>query len=370
MTKKAGFRRGRLFPILAAAALLLSLFFAGFPASAAEEHVVLTISNVSPGTDINPLIRFYASQDKGFKPADGPFTLRFEWKVEGMQRMNTTNKPIALVDYYSLNSSDEEGAEETFAKLRINEDTDGWVDARGNDGNYITFKEIVASDMGQLKNYGILNIGLLYSKGTLSIRNFRILNAAGKVVYSLDEDQDVLDLLEYAEDNGMANCSLKDIALINPEPQILTTGFGDNTAAVYVTMEEDGGAAPIATTTTHGLQMEDTTAAPVTTTGAADTTTEAEETTTTTEETTTSAAGETTGSSSRATTAPTTLNAGGAVENPGGGGGLPVGAIVAIVIAAVLVVAAGVIWILAIAGKIRLPFRLPFVKEDGTGPQE
>ncbi|HIW74538.1 MAG TPA: hypothetical protein H9684_09450 [Firmicutes bacterium] len=355
----------RVLTLLTAALLLLP--FGGLGASAAgDEHIALTIDNTSPGTDINPVIRFFVSRDMGFG-SGGPFTVKFEWRIDNFRRMNTTDKPWAFVHYLSLDTSS--GDDPGFILTETSEGTDGWVEARAVGGGDMTFENVVGiSISGQLQPYAIVEVGLYAARGTLSIRNFRIENAAGKVMYSLDEDRDVRDLLEYAEDNGMDACSLKDIAQINTEPAVLASGFGDNTAAVLVSVD-DGGGTPIATTTTHGLQFEDTTAAPTTTTEAADTTTQAEETTTTTEETTTSAAGETTSSSSRATTAPTTLNAGGAAEEDGRIG-VVVPIVVVIVIAALLIVAAGVIWILAITGKIKLPFRLPFVKKDGDGPQE
>ena len=44
--------------------------------------------------------------------------------------------------------------------------------------------------------YGVVNIGMWYAKGTLAIRNLRITNAAGKVMYSLNDDPDVKALIK------------------------------------------------------------------------------------------------------------------------------------------------------------------------------
>ena len=363
----------RILSFFAVFVFLFSLFSVGLQAAAATEtHTVITISNTSPGTDINPLIRFYAKQSAGFTNGE-TFTVRFEWKIDDFKRMSTENKAQALVDYYSLNASDEEGAEETAAKIRLTKGTDGWVDAVGADGKYITFHEIICNDMGNMQKYGILNIGLLYAKGTLSIRNFRILDSKGNVVYSLDDDPDVNALMEYADKEGLANCSLKDIGLINPEPLVLATGFGDNTASVIVSKSTDTVAT---TTTTAGLVFEDdpttqtpssqTAAPPVTeapttaeeTTGTTDTT----DTTNTTDSTTDT--GGSTDTTQATTTRSTAADPAGVVngDEPEDKGGLPVGAIIAIVAAAVVVIAAGVVAVLAYTGKINLPF---FHKADG-----
>ena len=359
----------RILSFFAVFVFLFSLLSVSLSAAAATEtHTVITINNTSPGTDINPLIRFYAKQSAGFTNGE-TFTVRFEWKIENFQRMSTENKAQALVDYYSLNASDKEGAEETAAKIRLTKGTSGWVDAVGADGKYITFHEIICNDMGNMQKYGILNIGLLYAKGTLSIRNFRILDSKGNVVYSLDDDRDVNALMEYADKEGLANCSLKDIGLINPEPLILATGFVDNTASVIVSKSTDTVAT---TTTTAGLVFEDDpttqtpssqTAPPVTEapTTAGETTDTTQATTDTTQATT---------DTTQATTARSTAADPTGVVNGDGpedkGGGLPVGAIIAIVVAAVVVIAAGVVAVLAYTGKIKLPFNLPFLKK-GNG---
>ncbi len=351
---------------------LVLLFSCGLGVSAvSEEHTVITLDNTSPGTDVNPVIRFFLSREMGFG-SGGPFTVKFEWKIDNFKRMNTSDKPWAFVHFLALDSMT--SADEGFVKTETSKGTDGWIEAKGLDGKNITFENVRGINIaGNIQPYAILEIGLYMAKGTLSIRNFRVENAAGKVVYSLDDDQDVNELMKYAEKEGLGRCSLKDIGQINTEPAVLATGFGDNTATVTVSKSTDE---VVTTSTTAGLVFEDdpttqtpssqTAAPPVTeepttageTTGTTDTTD-----TTNTTDSTTDTGGST--DTTQATTARSTAADPAGVVNgdePEDKGGLPVGAIIAIVAAAVVVIAAGVVAILAYTGKIKLPF---FHKADG-----
>ena len=345
--------RKRILPALLCLVLLLPW---GLGVSAAsEEHTVITLDNTSPGTDVNPLIRFFLSREMGFG-SGGPFTVKFEWKIDNFRRMNTTDKPWALVHFLSLDSMT--SADKDFVKTETSKGTDGWIEAKGLDGKDITFENVRGINIsGNIQPYAILEIGLYMAKGTLSIRNFRVENAAGKVVYSLDDDRDVNELMKYAEKEGLERCSLKDIGQINAEPAVLATGFGDNTATVTVSKSTDE---VVTTTTTAGLVFEDdpTTQAPSSQTAppVTETPTTVGETTDTTQATTDT----TQTTTARSTAADPTGVVNG--DAPGDKGGLPVGAIIGIVAAGLVVIAAGVVAVLAYTGKIKLPF---FHKADG-----
>ncbi len=362
----------KILSLLSVMTLLASFFSFGLQAAAANDTVVLTIVSNS---DVNPLIRFYAMKENGFDKG-GPFKVEFEWKAD-IKRMPGKDEMNCFSGIYEMNNDD--------AKTTGTHITKSVNDWEKTGFTFINVKGCL--DLGAMMPYGVINIGMWHAKGTLAIRNFKITNASGKVMYSLNDDPDIKALIKKSQDEHLSKCTLKDIGLINPTPLILAATFGDDSYDVLVTTM-DGPA--ITTTTKHGLVIEDDPTQPnnsKTTTKAPDNkTTTADAGSVTTDPSASSAtdpsassitdssASSTDGSMSATTSGAATTTGINGTQPVGGKntekkGGLPVGAIVAIVIVAVLVAAVAVLYILAGTGKVKLPFNLPFLNKGGE-PKE
>lgn len=357
----------KILSLLSVVTLLVSFFSFGLQAAAANDTVVLTIVS---NNSYNPLIRFYAMKENGFDKG-GPFKVEFEWKAD-IKRMPGKEGMNCFTGIYEKNND-----EAKTNGYSITKSTNGWENVT------FTFLNVKGClDLGSMMPYGVINIGMWYAKGTLAVRNFRITNAAGKVMYSLNDDPDVKALIKKSKDENLSKCSLKDIGLINPTPLILATAFGDQSFDILVTTENG----PAATTTTkHGLVIDDDTTAPTagqtttrnqddktTTTGTGSTLSDPSASSTSSSSSASSSTGSD-GSMASTTSGTGTTTSAGATKpadntDTDNKGGFPVAGIVAIVIAAVLVLAVAVLYILAGTGKVKLPFNLPFLKKGGEAP--
>ena len=355
----------RVLPVFLAFVFLVSLSsFGGLTAMAADDDVVLTMTSNS---DINPKFRFYAAKENGFDKG-GPFKVELEWKAD-IARMSAKEQMACRISIVEMNNSDA-----GTGMTEITKSTDGWQKA-----SFFFVNVKGCLDSGAMMPYGVVSISMWYAKGSLSVRNLRITNAAGKVMYSLNDDPDIRALIKYSKDNGMSVCNLRDIGAVNPEPLLLTATFGDDS---YEAVVSTSSAPPPTTTTKHDLVIEgeDTTRPNGTTANGSGDVTAAINGSTSSDpsvsSTSASASSSSTGSdgsmasTTSGTGAVTDANATTPADNKDTGkkSGLPVAGIVAIVIAAVLVLAAAVLYILAGTGKVKLPFNLPFLNKGGEAP--
>ncbi len=339
--------RRRLWPLLTTLMILVGLCSIGFAASA-EEHVIISIHNTSPGTDINPFLRFFVKKDKF--GSGGPFTVKVDVKVENFKRMSTTEGPSCFLNVLTLetNQGKQEGQQVSILK-----NTDGWVDMKRADGEYVTLSNVDKGCLidGVKQDYYLVDFGIYYLKADVYFSNFRVENAAGKVVYSWDTDPDLQALMNDAAANGKDKANLRDIGLINPEPYIVGTGFGNNASQIYVYKGDAGTATTSPNATTKAPIYED----PDDTTAPADSTTATDETTADTTENTENT---TESTESTAATTSSTAPVGGVTTSPSDGekgGGLGVGAIIGIVAGAVVVLGGGTFGVLFAMKK--LPFQ-------------
>lgn len=225
----------RLLSILSVFAVLMAFSVMGFSA-AAEDHIVIAIHNNGAEVHDNPIIRTFLPKD--IFGSGGPFTVKAEYKVENLKKQSAKNDPIMLFDIYTKESM---GANKTQdqRQITIKEDTNGWQELKANEGkasgNYVTFNNVDRLPMGSdMPEYYLLNFALCRAKGDLYVRNLRIENAAGQVVYSWDTDEDLNALLE-----GKDKADLNDIGQINPEAMNVATGFGSGPAAQFTVSRGD-----------------------------------------------------------------------------------------------------------------------------------
>ena len=220
-------------PLLLACLFVFSL--AALPA-AADSQIILTIDN--RGGHDNPFIRFFIKKE--FCGTGGPFTVNMDIKVTDFRR-------FAGIDTYGF-----------FVHL-MHEQTDHkmasiYSEKKNIDWTNVNFKinnvDKTVID-GALREYCLIDVGIVYAKAVMYIRNFKITNAAGAVVYSIDTDPDL---------DGLSD--LRNIGEKNPEPVLVNAAFGSQGTAKFPIVKGN-----VTTTTTKGaVYEEDTTTKPKTTT--------------------------------------------------------------------------------------------------------
>ena len=302
--------------LCAVCAVSVLLCMGVLPGSAAA-GTMITIDNT--GGDDNPFIRLFPNTQ--ICGSGGPFTFSFDLKIENYRRMSGQNGSVFV---HLMHGTDTDSKNTSIAYWQKN--TDGWThfEHSFSDVKYTLIE-------GKPEQYALINIGLYYVKAKVSIKNFKITNAAGTVVYSFDTDPDLQGLDD-----------LRNIAEKNPEPFLMACSFGESGTVTYPISNDSSSDT---TTTTKKPQYEDDTTTTTskspayeddtTTTSAPDadgsTTSSNADGSTTSGSVTTTSKGATTTTKSGVTTQPASNDA---EDN----GGFPVWAIVLIV---VVVLAAG-----------------------------
>lgn len=246
------------------AAMLVCVGFAGTSVSAESTGKQLT---VVPNTDVQPFIRQLLP--KSLFGSGGPFTVHVQVKTDDFQKTNVDGA-------FFLNLWDDRLVEGESVVTLFNYDkkTD-WIDVKMTSnvesynaglkaGDPITFDNVKGMWInGKLEDYILLDMGMIFAKGSVTFRNFEVTNAAGEVVYSWATEPDL---------EGISNLS----EIENPQPIITTASFGDWSGQVLVSDADD---TPPTVSTTAPPVYEDpgpgdsTTGATEAPTGGGDTTT-------------------------------------------------------------------------------------------------
>ena len=219
MAKKMRIRK------LAVVLLVLSMLtgmLGGFSAFAADKTKEITITT---NTDDNPFLRV-ALYSSVFKTG-GPFTVRCEMKIDSY----TPNKSDANIFVNIADGRD--SAQQNVWLNTWKRKTNGWIEMTDENGAYITFENInKVMISGALEDFALLQFGSYYVDSVIHYRNFRILNAAGSVVYSWDDDSSI----EVGED-------VRDLETRN----LYGETFGDGSADYIISESEAGGDGPAVT---------------------------------------------------------------------------------------------------------------------------
>ena len=214
------FFRKRFWCILLAV-MMIWVGFAGSSVSAASVGKQITII---PNTDEQPFIRQFLP--KYLFGSGGPFTVHVQMKAENFKRTNVNGKVY-------VNIWDGRVESESVVKLSAYTKSTDWVDVKMTSvceeynagmksGDPITFDNVKGIWLnGALQDYYLLDMGMLWATGTVTFRNFEVKNAAGEVVYSWAEEEDL---------QGVSNVA--DIE--NPEPLIMKASFGDSSGQLLV----------------------------------------------------------------------------------------------------------------------------------------
>ena len=178
----------------------------------------------------------------------GPFTVHVQMKAENFKRTNVNGKVY-------VNIWDGRVESESVVKLSAYTKSTDWVDVKMTSvceeynagmksGDPITFDNVKGIWLnGALQDYYLLDMGMLWATGTVTFRNFEVKNAAGEVVYSWAEEEDL---------QGVSNVA--DIE--NPETLIMKASFGDSSGQLLVSDADTS--APVVTTTAPPAYEEPT----------------------------------------------------------------------------------------------------------------
>ena len=226
------FFRKRFWCILLAV-MMIWVGFAGSSVSAASAGKQITII---PNSDVQPFIRQYLP--KSLFGSGGPFTISMQVKIEDFKKTKVGG--LVLVDIW-------DGRVESKGSIGLfnyTKSTD-WIDVKMTsivethniglkEGDPITFDNVKGIWLnGALQDYYLLDMGMLWATGTVTFRNFEVKNAAGEVVYSWAEDEDLQGVKDLTE-------------IENPEPMTVRASFGDWSGQFLVS--DADASAPVVTT--------------------------------------------------------------------------------------------------------------------------
>ena len=226
--------------------LAVMMIWVGFAASSVSAASAGKQITIIPNTDEQPFIRQFLP--KYLFGSGGPFTVHVQMKAENFKRTDVKGKVY-------VNIWDGRVESESVVKLSAYTKSTDWVDVKMTSvceeyntgmksGDPITFDNVKGIWLnGALQDYYLLDMGMLWATGTVTFRNFEVKNAAGEVVYSWAEEEDL---------QGVSNVA--DIE--NPEPLIMKASFGDSSGQLLVSDADTS--APVVTTTAPPAYEEPT----------------------------------------------------------------------------------------------------------------
>lgn len=306
------------------------------PASAASNEFYISFTNESHE---NPILDFYLNFEK-FK-SGGPFHLSLEIKVENIDYWEHPFKGT-IDENYSIKTYIE-GTKFGSTEKQDGSASTGDVSRQGKGWKKYEFDfENVGfiGVSGQTIPCNIMRTFFWHCIGTVNIRNVLIKNAAGEVVYDMNQDADLLAMVADMKDNGLTESDMSNLASFNEDaPWCPPSGFGiDGTKYAKVVLTS--GSSSTTTTKKDNATVPSTTVPPTTEAPTVPTTVPP-----TTEAPTTEAP----------TTQPATQPATDAPVNGGNdaqpSGGINTGVLVAIAVVVVLGIAAVVLFATGVIGK-------------------
>ena len=185
---------------------------------------------------INPILDIYLYHDKYGE--GGPFTVEFEWKCTLQRGLDATkqNTPSCFV---GVEGYDTNAERQPDSGLKMYETTD-W-NKQSFQFNNVGFCYEAGNVMAANNR---VRFGMWYFKGELSIKNLKITNAAGEVMYDMNADPDILALVADMEANNMVETDLSNLAAINRECAFAAAKFGEGSYTAHVSLESSGGQTP------------------------------------------------------------------------------------------------------------------------------
>lgn len=254
---------------------------------------------VTPVVELNTTTSTHAFVDFSL-PFDtfssgGPFTVTYEWKT-------------------SVASNDPAYPNDACAYVKLIGTMNGTTTIQSFDGHYsyqsvdwqkksFTFYNVGYYESSGMQIPGnIMRIAMWKAKGSVSIKNLTIKNAAGTVLYYQNTDPDIVALMNDMQKEGIAETDLSNLSGINYQCKWVADCFGSGNYTANLTL--DASSTPAPTTVDSGPIFGSTSSSTTTKPTTSSTTTKPTTSSTTTKPTSTSTTTKQTTSSST-TTKPT-----------------------------------------------------------------
>lgn len=185
---------------------------------------------------INPILDIYVYRDR--YGTGGPFTVEFEWKCTLQRGLDATkqNTPSCFV---GTEGYDENAERQPATDIKMYATTD-W------NKQSFTFNNVgfcyEAGNVMAANNR--VRFGMWYFKGELCIKNLKITNAAGEVMYDMNADPDILQLIAQMEADNLTETDLGNLAAINKTCAFAAAKFGEGSYTAHISLESNSGSTP------------------------------------------------------------------------------------------------------------------------------
>lgn len=158
------------FLIILTVVALSAMMIVPLNTAAVDEYTPNRMITLHCVDNINPTFRISLMYDEYEDAA--PYTLIGKIKIENCEDISGSDSHKAFLDFLADGATDN--------KVNWTENTDGWVDLKDGDGKFIKFDA--------LEDDTDIIFGLWYASGDLSLADFKIVDNAGNIVYSMAND--------------------------------------------------------------------------------------------------------------------------------------------------------------------------------------
>ena len=185
---------------------------------------------------INPILDIYLYRER--YGTGGPFTVEFEWKCTLQRGLDATkqNTPSCFV---GTEGYDENAERQPSVDIKMYKTTD-W-NKQSFQFNNVGFCYEAGNVMAANNR---VRFGMWYFKGELCIKNLKITNAAGEVMYDMNADPDILQLIAQMEADNLTETDLGNLAAINRECAFAPAKFGEGSYTAHISLESNSGNTP------------------------------------------------------------------------------------------------------------------------------
>ena len=185
---------------------------------------------------INPILDIYLYADK--YGTGGPFKVEFEWKCTLQRGLDATkqNTPSCFVGTEGYDASTER---QPSVDIKMYKTTD-W-NKQSFTFNNVGFCYEAGNVMAPNNR---VRFGMWYFKGELCVKNLKITNAAGQVMYDMNTDPDILQLIAQMEADNLTETDLGNLAAINRECAFAPAKFGEGSFTAHMSLESGSSTTP------------------------------------------------------------------------------------------------------------------------------
>ena len=185
---------------------------------------------------INPILDIYLYKEQ--YGTGGPFTVEFEWKCTLQRGLDATkqNTPSCFV---GVEGYDETAERQPSTDIKMYATTD-W-NKQSFSFNNVGFCYEAGNVMATNNR---VRFGMWYFKGEMCIKNLKITNAAGQVMYDMNADPDIQQLIAQMEADNLTETDLGNLAAINKTCAFAAAKFGEGSYTAHISLESGSTSTP------------------------------------------------------------------------------------------------------------------------------